>query len=61
MGEKAADAVEEAAKDGPFISRDDFRIRTRVSQTVIDKMHELGLFGDLPETNQISLFDLFGG
>ncbi len=60
MGEKAADAVEEAAKDGPFISRDDFRLRTRVSQTVIDKMHELGLFGDLPETNQISLFDLFG-
>ncbi len=58
MGEKAADAVEEAVKDGPFISRDDFRDRTKVPKTVIEKMSDLGLFGDLPESNQISLFDL---
>ena len=58
MGEKAADAVEEAAKDGPYLSLDDFRIRTKVSKTVIDYMKELGLFGDLPESNQLSLFDL---
>ncbi|MBO5998215.1 MAG: PolC-type DNA polymerase III, partial [Lachnospiraceae bacterium] len=57
MGEKAAEAVEEAAKDGPFISRDDFRMRTKVPVSVIDKMNELGIFGDLPESNQISLFD----
>ena len=57
MGEKAAEAVEEAAKDGPFISRDDFRMRTKVPVSVIDKMNELGIFGELPESNQISLFD----
>ncbi len=57
MGDKAADAVEMAAKDGPFLSRDDFRQRTKVSKTVIDFMGDLGLFGDLPESNQLSLFD----
>ncbi|MGN0401377.1 MAG: PolC-type DNA polymerase III [Acetatifactor sp.] len=58
LGEKAADAIVEAAKDGPFLSRDDFRDRTKVSKTVVDMMAELGLLGDLPESNQLSLFDL---
>ena len=57
LGEKAAEAVVEAAKDGPFLSKDDFRQRTKVSKTVIDLMGDLGLFGDLPESNQLSLFD----
>ncbi len=58
MGEKAAEAVEEAAKDGPYLSLDDFRQRTKVSKTVIDFMADLGLFGNLPQSNQLSLFDL---
>lgn len=57
LGEKAADAIVEAAKDGPFLSKDDFRMRTKVSKTVIELMDELGLLGQLPESNQISLFD----
>ena len=57
MGDKAAEAVEEASKDGPYLSLDDFRQRTKVSKTVIDLMQGLGLFGDLPESNQLSLFD----
>ncbi len=57
MGEKAADQVVEAAKDGPFLSKDDFRERTKVSKTVVDLMSDLGLLGNLPESNQISLFD----
>lgn len=58
LGEKAADAIVEAAKQGPFLSKDDFRIRTKTSKTVIDLMSELNLLGDLPETNQLSLFDM---
>ncbi len=58
MGDKAAEAVEEASKDGPYLSLDDFRQRTKVSKTVIDLMHDLGLFGNLPQSNQLSLFDL---
>ena len=52
------DAIVEAAKDGPFLSKDDFRQRTKVSKTIIDLMDSLGLLGDLPESNQISIFDL---
>ncbi len=58
LGDKAADAVVEAAKDGKFLSRDDFRQRTKVSKTVIDLMVDLGILSDLPESNQLSLFDL---
>ena len=35
MGDKAAEAVEEASKDGPYLSLDDFRQRTKVSKRVI--------------------------
>ena len=57
LGEKAADAIVEAAKDGTFLSKDDFRIRTKVSKTVVELMGSLNLLGDIPESNQISLFD----
>jgi DNA polymerase-3 subunit alpha (Gram-positive type) len=57
LGEKAADAIVEAAKDGPFLSKEDFIQRSKVSKTIADLMGRLGLLGDLPESNQISLFD----
>ncbi len=57
LGDKAADAIVEAAKDGAFLSKDDFRQRTKVSKTVVDLMASLNLLGNLPESNQISLFD----
>ncbi|MBQ6844625.1 MAG: PolC-type DNA polymerase III [Agathobacter sp.] len=57
LGDNAAIAIAEAAKDGPFLSKDDFRERTKVSKTVIELMSDLGLFGDLPDSNQLSLFD----
>ncbi|WP_343246931.1 PolC-type DNA polymerase III [Diplocloster hominis] len=58
LGDKAADAIVDAAKDGKFLSKDDFRARTKVSKTVTDLMDDLHLMGDLPESNQLSLFDL---
>ena len=57
LGDKAADAVVLAARNGKFLSKDDFRDRTKVSKTIIDFMADLGVFGDLPESNQFSLFD----
>ncbi len=57
MGGEAAASIPMALRDGPFLSRQDFKNRTKVTQTVIDKMHEMGLFKDLPETNQMSLMD----
>ena len=57
LGEKAADSIEEAAKDGKFLSKEDFRNRTKVSKTICDLMEELGILKGLPESNQLSLFD----
>ena len=57
LGEKAADSIVEAAKDGPFLSKDDFRERAKVSKSIVDLMYSLHLLGELPESNQISLFD----
>ena len=60
LGDKAAEAIVEAAKDGAFLSQEDFYQRTKVSRTIIDLMDSMGLFGDSPKNNQMSLFDLLG-
>ncbi|MCI8741531.1 MAG: PolC-type DNA polymerase III [Lachnospiraceae bacterium] len=57
MGDKAAEGVAVAAAEGPFLSREDFRNRSKISKTLCDLMADLGLLGDLPESNQLSLFD----
>ena len=58
LGDKAADQVTEAVKDGKFLSIDDFCDRTHVSRTVADHMTELGILAALPQSNQLSLFDI---
>ena len=57
LGDKAADQVVEAAKDGQFLSKDDLRTRAKLSKTLIDLMEEMGIIEGLPESNQLSLFD----
>ncbi len=57
LGDNAAISIAEASKNGRFLSKDDFRERTKVSKTIIELMSDLGLFGDIPESNQLSLFD----
>jgi len=57
IGENAAEAIVEATKDGPYLSKDDFKQRTKASKTSIDKLSDLGILANLPESNQISLFD----
>ena len=57
MGPAAAEATYQAAKEGPFLSRDDFKARTKCPQKVVDRMAEAGMLGDIPETNQLSFFD----
>ena len=59
LGDKAADGVVEGAKQGKFLSVEDFKNRCKVSGTVADSMAELGLLGDLPKSNQMSLLDFF--
>jgi len=56
LGETVAQSIQEEAKKRPFLSIEDFQKRCRVSTTLVDKMKALNLFGDLPETSQLSLF-----
>ena len=60
MGDKAAQALEEEAAKEPFTSREDLKIRTKLSSTLTDKLYTLGLLGNLPESSQLSFADLFG-
>lgn len=57
LGGAAAEGVEEAVKDGAFLSQDDFRQRTKVSKNTVELISDLGLLPELPKTNQLSLFD----
>lgn len=57
LGETAADSIMAAAENGPFLSKEDFRVRCKVSTTVIQELSDLGILEGLPETNQLSLFD----
>ena len=58
LGDKAAEAVVDAVKDGAFLSIEDFSNRSKVNGTICTLMADLGLLPDLPKSNQLSLFDL---
>ena len=57
VGENAAKSIA-AARDinRPFISQEDLRQRSGVNKSVIEKLADMGVLGDLPENNQIDLF-----
>lgn len=56
VGVNAAKAIFEARKDGEFISKEDLRIRSKVSKTVIETLSVHGCLKGMSETNQLSLF-----
>lgn len=58
MGEKAAKKLVEERSKASFISIEDLASRTKVSKTVLEAMKEHECFSGLPESNQISLFNI---
>lgn len=58
VGETAAKAISDAVHDGggEFISCDDLMARAHIGASVVDSLRECGALGDLPDSNQISLF-----
>ncbi|MBR3436580.1 MAG: hypothetical protein IKG97_02365, partial [Lachnospiraceae bacterium] len=59
MGPNVAQALQEAAKQGPYTSVQNLRNRAKVSQTLLDKMESYGILSGLPKDDQISFSDLF--
>ena len=58
LGTVAAEAIEADAVNGPYLSLEEFISRTKVSKTNAELLKSLGLLGGIPDTNQLSLFDL---
>ena len=49
-------AVEEARKEGKFMSIDDMKIRSKVGNSVADLLKQFGCLDGMSQSNQISLF-----
>ena len=56
LGGAVIDAIVKEREEGKFISVEDLKRRTKISQPVVDKLKNIGAFSSLSETNQISLF-----
>lgn len=59
LGENVAKQIVKAREEGEFLSKMELRKRGGVSATLVDKMDEMGILGNMPEDNQLSLFDDF--
>ena len=56
LGDTVAKKIVEEREKQPFISIEDVQRRGKVSQTLIDKMKDMGILKDLPDSNQLTLF-----
>lgn len=56
LGDTVAKNIVAEREKGKFISIEDVQKRAKVSGTLIDKMKEMGVLKDLPDSNQLSLF-----
>lgn len=58
VGTSAAEAIYQAAQKGEFLSRDDLKNRSGANKSVIETLATNGVLKDLPESSQMSLFDM---
>ena len=56
VGEAAAISLEEGAKKGTYMSKDEIITRTGVSKAVIETLSSHGSLKDMPDTSQITFF-----
>ena len=57
-GSNAAFKLKEVVDAGNYMCIDDIQQQSGLNSTVIDKMREMGVFGDIPNSAQMSLFDM---
>ncbi|MBR4237371.1 PolC-type DNA polymerase III [bacterium] len=54
-GQTVAQSIIDARNEKPFTTKNDFMDRTRVSKTIFKKLEDFGVFGKLPDDNQMTL------
>ncbi|MFA7385069.1 MAG: PolC-type DNA polymerase III [Bacilli bacterium] len=57
LGETAAQSIIEARKNGEFYSKEDLLRRTKLNETNVKDLSNLGVLDGLSDTDQLSLFD----
>ena len=58
LGGAAADSLLNAQGGEPYLSVDDLQARTGISKSVVESLRELGSLDNLPQSNQMSFFDM---
>lgn len=58
MGTVAAEGIYNAALEAPFTSIEDLKKRARIGNSTVDLLKKFNCLKDLPESNQLSLFDV---
>ena len=56
LGTVAAEGIDEAKKDGKFMSIDDMKIRSKIGKSVIELLDKVGCLKGMSQSNQMSLF-----
>ena len=56
LGTVAAEGIDEAKKDGKFMSIDDMKIRSKIGKSVIELLEKIGCLKGMSQSNQMSLF-----
>ena len=56
LGSVAAIGIDEAKKDGKFMSIDDMKIRSKIGKSVIELLEKAGCLKGMSQSNQMSLF-----
>ncbi len=56
LGTVAAEGIEEAKKEGKFMSIDDLKIRSKVGKSVVELLEKAGCLKGMSQSNQMSLF-----
>ncbi len=57
LGDNVAKQIVAAREERPFLSKEDLANRGKISKTLIDYMTTNHILDQLPDENQLSLFD----
>ena len=58
ISDAVAEAICQAREEGPFLSVEDLKKRAKIGNSIVDKLKEYHVLQEIPDTNQVSLFDL---